>query len=101
VPVISACGRQKQEECEFEVSMDVTVRPCLKKPKKKKNKGGFHGSEQGTGELIELGNCNRTYRRNLTLELKSTLPKRMLSCVTQFSCFHVVFMVNSWKGWRV
>jgi hypothetical protein len=32
--VIPALGRQKREDCEFQGSLDYTVRPCLIKKKK-------------------------------------------------------------------
>jgi hypothetical protein len=32
-PVISALGRLKQEDLEFEANLDYRVRPCLKKKK--------------------------------------------------------------------
>jgi hypothetical protein len=37
-PVISALGRLKQEDLEFEANLDYRVRPCLKKKKKSKTK---------------------------------------------------------------
>jgi hypothetical protein len=37
-PVIPALGKLRQEDCEFQASLDYTVRSCLKKKKKKKKK---------------------------------------------------------------
>jgi hypothetical protein len=37
VPVIPTIRRLKQEDNEFETSLDYTVRPCLKKKKKKES----------------------------------------------------------------
>jgi hypothetical protein len=34
-PVISALRRLKQEDCEFDVSLNYIVRPCSQKEKKK------------------------------------------------------------------
>jgi hypothetical protein len=36
--VIPALGRLRQEDLEFKVSLDSTVRPCLKKKKERKGK---------------------------------------------------------------
>jgi hypothetical protein len=35
--VIPACGKLRQEDCEFEASLSSIARACLKKKKKERN----------------------------------------------------------------
>jgi hypothetical protein len=60
MPVIPAIGRLKQEDTEFQVSLEYTVRPCLKKKKKKnqqkQNNVTLVLSKQQSGEHREERN---------------------------------------------
>jgi hypothetical protein len=38
IPIIPVLGRQRQENCELELSLGYKMRPYLKKPKTKQNK---------------------------------------------------------------
>jgi hypothetical protein len=49
LPVIPALGRLRQEELEFEASLDYTARSCLKKLKTKNKKVGWNERSYITG----------------------------------------------------
>jgi hypothetical protein len=48
--VIPVLGRWRQEDCEFEVKLGFTVRPCVKKGRKGGRKGERKGERQKTKE---------------------------------------------------